>query len=230
MDNLSGNIKSAQFNQVVPYNKMVDKLLTLDFSSNNISLTKKIIENTSSFSDYINKKLEASGALYGIGGYLENRILYNASEHFNKEPEQRCLHLGVDIWGISGTPVFAPMGGLVHSFAYNHNDRDYGATLILQHQLNGKVFHTLYGHLSLKDIEGFTEGNYIDEGELIAHFGTPDENGNWPPHLHFQIIVDMEMMKGDYPGVCKWSEKEKYMANCPDPDFILKMVNLAVDA
>jgi len=58
---------------------------------------------------------------------------------------------------------------------------------------------------------------------VIAHFGEPNENGHWPPHLHFQIILDMELKQGDYPGVCKYSERQKYLANCPDPDFILQM-------
>jgi hypothetical protein len=50
------------------------------------------------------------------------------------------------------------------------------------------------------------------------------ENGHWPPHLHFQLIIDMGKAKGDYPGVCKYSEREKYLDNCPDPGFILSMV------
>jgi hypothetical protein len=58
------------------------------------------------------------------------------------------------------------------------------------------------------------------------------ENGQWPPHLHFQIVVDMEIpiaigRKGDYPGVCKLSEKEKYLNNCPNPDLILQMMEYA---
>jgi hypothetical protein len=55
------------------------------------------------------------------------------------------------------------------------------------------------------------------------------ENARWPPHLHFQIVIDMEIpiaigKKGDYPGVCKLSEKEKYLNNCLDPDLILQMM------
>jgi peptidoglycan LD-endopeptidase LytH len=50
------------------------------------------------------------------------------------------------------------------------------------------------------------------------------ENGNWPPHLHFQLIADMEGWKGDYPGVCKYSEREKWLGNCPDPDLVLDLL------
>ena len=67
----------------------------------------------------------------------------------------------------------------------------------------------------------------IKKGDVFAAFGIPYENGHWPPHLHFQAIIDMQGMKGDYPGVCAYSEKEKYLDNCPDPDLILKMMQFA---
>ena len=62
---------------------------------------------------------------------------------------------------------------------------------------------------------GLVNGNYYAWGH--------HENGHWPPHLHFQIILDMQLKEGDYPGVCKYSEREKYLANCPDPDLILQL-------
>jgi len=37
------------------------------------------------------------------------------------------------------------------------------------------------------------------------------------------VILDIGMYAGDYPGVCKYSEKEQYLKNCPDPDLILQM-------
>jgi len=87
----------------------------------------------------------------------------------------------------------------------------------------------LYGHVSLKDISLLTEGSYVSIGQEIAHFGLANENGQWPPHLHFQVIADMEFKKGDYPGVCKYSEWQKYLHNCPDPDLILQMMQYAAD-
>ncbi len=137
--------------------------------------------------------------------------------------EPRRLHLGTDIWGLAGTPVHAPLGGMIHSFAFNDHYGDYGATLILLHQLDGFPFYTLYGHLSLRDIAHISTGQYVNRAQVIAHFGQPEENGHWPPHLHFQIIYEMGMYEGDYPGVCRYSEKERYLSNCPDPDVILQM-------
>ncbi len=140
------------------------------------------------------------------------------------EGASRSIHLGIDIWGAEGTKVYAPLGGLVHSFAYNNNFGDYGATLILMHQLDTVTFYTLYGHLSLDDIAHVTEFKYIVRGQVIGHFGNVAENGDWPPHLHFQIIKDMRLNKGDYPGVCSITEREKYLLNCPDADLILNMM------
>jgi len=51
--------------------------------------------------------------------------------------------------------------------------------------------------------------------------GNESENGNWPPHLHFQIINDIEGKFGDYPGVCSFKEIDKYSANCINPKYIL---------
>ncbi len=139
----------------------------------------------------------------------------------------RRLHLGVDIWGAAETPVYAPLSATVHSFAFNAAFGDYGATLILQHRLDDLIFHTLYGHLSLKSIEDKREGQTIEKGQWIASFGEAAENGHWPPHLHFQIIVDFGEGKGDYPGVCAYAEKESYLTNCPDGDLMLNMMRYA---
>ena len=216
------------FRSVVDFNATADKLLLLDFTSKNEALSGELIADTENFSQYISNKLSAAQAAYGIGGYGENRILYQRSNHFEStglsDTPARSIHLGIDIWGPAGTKVFVPIGGTVHSFANNNSFGDYGATIILQHQLETVVFHTLYGHLSVSDLVNMQEGKYISRGELLGHFGEPKENGDWPPHLHFQIIHDMRVSKGDYPGVCSVSEKEKYLNNCPDADLILNMM------
>ncbi len=72
-------------------------------------------------------------------------------------------------------------------------------------------FYTLYGHFNLHDLARLQEGQYIARGVEFAHFGEPKENGHWPPHLHFQIVSEIYKKKGDYHGVCKYSEREKYL-------------------
>jgi peptidoglycan LD-endopeptidase LytH len=215
------------YHPVVPFVPGKDHLLPLDFSNTNTELTPDILNDTTRFSKYVDQKLAAANALYGIGGYDEHRTVYSVSKVFdgnNLGEEPRRLHLGIDIWGKPYTKVMAPLNGIVHSFAFNNQFGDYGATIILTHQLEGVSFYTLYGHLSLNSIKNLREGDRIDKGDVIAEFGIPIENGHWPPHLHFQIIDNIGSWKGDYPGVCKYSEKNKWLQNSPDPDSILQML------
>jgi peptidoglycan LD-endopeptidase LytH len=213
---------------IVPF-EPGDRLLLLDFTDRNTELSEAILTSTERFSAWVEGKLQDAGARYGVGGYSEHRTIYSRSRVFDAPngEEPRRLHLGVDIWGPARTPVFAPLEGRVHSFAFNNAYGDYGATIILQHELEGAFFHTLYGHLSLDSIEGLCEGQWVEKGEEIAVFGAPEENGQWPPHLHVQVILDMEGMKGDYPGVCRFSERARYLENCPDPDRIIHLVRNA---
>ena len=88
------------FHPVFPFNKTRDKLLLLDLTEKNITLTKAIFSDTEKFSEYIDQQLSSSKATYGIGGYNELRTLYARSEVFNAD-EPRRLHLGIDIWGRS---------------------------------------------------------------------------------------------------------------------------------
>lgn len=216
---------AAAFHPVIRFHPATEKITRFDFTEANKELTAATVADTELFSTYIAAQLRNAGAKFGIGGYNENRTIYRRSELFGGA-EERSIHLGIDVWGPAGTPVYTALGGMVHSFAFNNDFGDYGATIILLHQLETVAFYTLYGHLGLKDISVLKEGVYITRGEVIGHFGEPAENGNWPPHLHFQVIHDMEFKKGDYPGVCRISERERYLKNCPDPDLILKMMEL----
>jgi len=229
------------FHPVVPFDAGTDLLCSMDFTEENKELTTEEIVDTDRFALYINEALGAQHCRYGIGGYNEHRTLYARSKHFDNSlpvsgseagpslsfsgsPEEpRRLHLGIDIWGPAGTKVMAPLNAVVHSFGFNNNDSDYGATLILTHNLEGVGFHTLYGHLSLNSLKNLQEGMNIRQGQVIGEFGMRFENGNWPPHLHFQLIRDMQGWKGDYPGVCPFSGRAQWLENCPDPDLVLQM-------
>jgi len=202
----------------------------MDFTENNGDISEELVNDTHRFSDYINHKLRSANAKFGIGGYNEYRELYIRSRVFDSEAgeEPRRLHLGIDIWGKPYTAVMSPWEGIVHSFAFNNYFGDYGATLVISHNIQGISFHTLYGHLSLNSIKNYREGENVRKGDIIGEFGIPMENGQWPPHLHFQVIIDIEDWRGDYPGVCKHSEGEKYLENCPDPDLILQMMKYAL--
>jgi len=228
-DDWKYQLQLAQIHPLIAFDPSTMGLLLMDFTNENQALTADVLEDTNAFSNYVSNTLANAHAHFGIGGYNEHRTVYKRSRVFDaaEGQEPRSVHLGIDIWGAAGMPIFCPINGIVHSFAFNNAFGDYGATIILKHQLNGVEFYTLYGHLSLQDIAGLQEGQPIIEGKEFAHFGMPEENGFWPPHLHFQIIMNMEGKKGDYPGVCSLSSRAHYLNNCPDPDAILKLMQYA---
>jgi len=110
----------------------------------------------------------------------------------------------------------------IYTQTLNEAEGDYGPTIILEHTpVPGLTFHTLYGHLSRDSLKGLKPGAAFMAGEKIGDLGTKRENGGWPPHLHFQIILEIGSAKGDYPGVCKRSEAERWLSICPDPAPLL---------
>jgi murein DD-endopeptidase MepM/ murein hydrolase activator NlpD len=219
---LQNFLASHAISKIVDFNPSTDKLLPLDFTANNTELNNEILADTDTFSQWVDEKLSKNGAKFGIGGYNEHRTIYSRSAHFDTVEEPRRLHLGTDIWGEATTPIYNFYDATVHSFKFNDNFGDYGATIILQYQLDDLTLFALYGHLSLASLNGLAEGQFIPVGKQFANFGVKEENGCWPPHLHFQLMFDMEGLKGDYPGVCQFSKKVSYLENCPDPALILK--------
>jgi murein DD-endopeptidase MepM/ murein hydrolase activator NlpD len=207
--------------KVVDYNSVTDKLHKFNLTASNIELDHNIVWDTVKFSNWINAKLKATNSRYGIGGYMEHRTLYARSPLFDAGGEPRRLHLGVDIWAVAGTPVYSPLSGTIHSFQDNDSFGDYGPTIILQHDLDGVPLYSLYGHLRRKDLNGLAVGHTIEKNQKIGEFGDMKDNGFWPPHLHFQLMLDMEGKAGDYPGVGRFSEKARYLKIIPDPDLIL---------
>ncbi|MFT5221054.1 MAG: murein DD-endopeptidase MepM/ murein hydrolase activator NlpD [Planctomycetota bacterium] len=159
-------------------------------------------------------------ALAAVGGYLEKRSVYRATDLFDGD-QKRCIHVGVDVFIAAASPLFLPFAGVVHSFANRQLSGDYGPVIIMKHDLDGFEFHSLYGHLSESSLEGLFEGKAIVQGEKFAEVGARPLNGNWPPHLHFQFIRDMQGKQGDYPGVARLEEIDFFKQNCPDPTGII---------
>lgn len=156
------------------------------------------------------------------GGYLEERNIYKRSTHFNNT-EIRNIHLGLDLWAQVSTKAHAVLDGEIHSFNNNTNYGDYGPTLIVEHNFDGIIFYSLYGHLSVESLQNKFIRQKVKQGEVIAYLGNDQINGNYAPHLHFQLIRDLNGFSGDYPGVCSNKMKSFFMNNCPDPNLLLKL-------
>jgi peptidoglycan LD-endopeptidase LytH len=221
---LESALKEIKNAKIIPYDLNRENLVTFDFSRNNPELQKIDVSDTAAFSRYIFQKLREQNARVGIGRYDENRTIYDNSAVFDAVPDQgqrRTLHLGLDLWVVSGTPVLAVLDGTVHSLQDNKAFGDYGPTIILEHMLEGIIFFTLYGHLNRNSLTNLQKGQIVKAGQEIARVGDVHENGQWPPHLHFEIIKDLGGMRGDFPGVCAINDREKYLDLCPDPNLLL---------
>lgn len=204
----------SEFGSVLPEAWQQAKVVPLDF-------TGARFDSPAAMQDYVNRQRHKHPAGLAVGRYAERREFYTTAQF--QGDEARCIHLGLDLNLPAGTPIHAPLAGSVHSFQDNNAAGDYGPTLILQHQLAEFRFYTLYGHLSRSSIQHWQLGKPLVRGAEIGQIGSIAENGGWPPHLHFQVIKDLQGNTGDYPGVCRASEAAFYLANCPDPNLILQL-------
>src|SRR3989338_232834 len=214
------------FGEVLPSSIQHGKHVIFDFSGTDRNLPDLTEQNIDTFNAYMQHQISQSGAVLGIVRYLENRVVYQNSPLFQEEGEARSMHLAIDLWAPPSTPITAPLHSTVHSFGINDHFLDYGGTVILQHELDGVIFYTLYGHLSHKSLTNKIPGQTIHKSEEFAWIGGMQENGHWSPHLHFEIIADMQGKLGDFPGVCKPSEKEYWSGLCLNPNLILKISQL----
>lgn len=165
--------------------------------------------------------LTQSPSRVAIGRYNEARLFYKGDQFVTRSKERRTVHLGIDIFRPAGTPVFAPLSGVVHSFQDAGQPLGYGPVIVLEHEACGVRCYTLYGHLSRASLSDIKQGQQFHKGDRIGAIGDTGENGGWVPHLHFQIITDLLGTKGDFPGVAAASERAVYTSICPDPNLLL---------
>lgn len=180
---------------------------------------------TESLSEAVLREMRRANVPVGVGRYDEPRLLYTsplfgASE--NPTDERRTIHLGIDLFGAPGTPVRAPLEGVVHAVAVNTAPLDYGPLVILRHATDDRLeFFTLYGHLARDTFDALQPGQHIVRGQQFARIGDVNENGGWAPHLHFQLIADLLGHCTDFPGVAHASQRAVWTSLSPDPNLLL---------
>ena len=223
MNSLSEFLKSQ--NKAIVLGELENsKYTTLDLSVYNKDLTPATCSNSDSLATFINEVLMKNNAQMAYGGYNEERAIYRRSEIFNdNQSDERNIHIGLDLWAPANTPVYVALDGEIHSYAYNQGEGNYGPTIIVKHKFDNHEFCTLYGHLDLLSFDNLHVGQPLKKGQQIGVLGDESVNGDYPAHLHFQIIEEIEKYNGDYPGVCTKKERDKYLANCPDPNLLLKI-------
>ena len=192
------------------------KKIWLDWSGENKNIARSW--------EAIEAEMKSAGADVAIGHYCEDRNVYESDFFVDEGKESRTVHLAVDLFAPAGTPVFAALDGKVFLFHDNTAHLDNGPMIVLEHETDkGIKFHTLYAHLSRESLEGLSVGKEIKSGQQIATMGTEEVNVGWPPHTHFQIIMDLCDMAHDIWGVAAVSELPVWRSMCPNPNLILRI-------
>ena len=203
------------------------RVLPLDLSVGSPTLGgNRNFEQLPHFVTHIRRHLEDQGAEMAVGGYGEARPVYTTAAFRgtgNQGPRWRSVHLGLDFWTPEAqVAVICPLDGTVHSFGTDPTPGGYGTTIILRHDpVPGLTFFTLYGHLSSCSVQDLRAGSQVQCGELLATIGAPDVNGGWPPHLHFQVMLDLLGGSVDFPGVAYPDERDVWLGLCPDPRTLI---------
>jgi len=159
------------------------------------------------------------------GGYLEPRPIYTSTAYDkigNKGRESRSIHLGIDVWLPAHTSVHAMFDGVVITAVNDAGDKEYGGLVILKHKTKDFTFYTLYGHNTVASATKHNIGDIIKKGDKIVELGDSKENGNWAPHLHFQVILSMLNYKKDFPGVAYFNQVDVWKGICPNPNLVFK--------
>lgn len=160
---------------------------------------------------------EIAALSFAIGKYDEKREGAYDSELFS---DGRDVHMGIDLFARAGTEIHSFAAGKILCWAYHSKELDYGATLVLEYRIQELALYALYGHLSMRSIEGWTVGQPIEQGQRIAWVGERHENGGWVPHLHFQLSYK-KPANADLPGVVHERDRAHSRLIYPDPRLVL---------
>ncbi len=216
---------TSGFTSVISEDYKKNDFAHIDLSEVSKELKGVEIPSANAIKKAIDEFLKSKKSKVAYGGYNEKRNLYKESVIFNddKTVSPRNIHIGLDLWCETGTAVLTPLDGTIHSFQDNEGFGNYGPTIIVEHSYAEKTFFTLYGHLSRQSLKNLAFGQIVEAGDKIGILGSPKVNGNYAPHLHFQIISDLQGNAGDYPGVVAKEDLDRYLENCPDPNLLLKI-------
>ena len=167
--------------------------------------------------------LRTTGASIGINGYDEARAFYTSAAFAGPSPlsETRTIHMAIDLTLPAGSPIYAPLAGVVSGFEDALDRLDYGPVIVLRHMAGDTPFYTLYGHLSRESLAGLRIGQPIARGARIGWIGAAPINGDWWPHVHFQVITDMLDIACNFNGSALASQREIWRSISPDPNLIL---------
>ena len=182
-------------------------------------------------------------ARWYVGRYDERRRnMYTTAMFENEEKDIdgyagiRDVHIGLDVGGPAGTPIYAPSEGVIRSFGYNSEAGDYGHVIVTEHTIGGVYVpaardmrarvvrcYMLFGHLDAASVAYKRVGQRVKRGERLGVFGAEHENRGWAPHVHFQVSL-VPPATHDMPGVVSAATRDRARLEYPDPRLVAGML------
>ena len=152
---------------------------------------------------YVNRNFEGEETKPWEGGAFG---FVRGPQRLGGEVVYTSLHEGIDIAPVrrdaAGNPldeILASAGGLVVHTSREAGASNYGRYVVIEHQLDGSRFYTLYAHLSEIAVQ---PGQRVTQGQKIARMGfTGAGIDRERAHLHFEITM---MLSSDFEA---WHRK-----------------------
>jgi murein DD-endopeptidase MepM/ murein hydrolase activator NlpD len=115
---------------------------------------------------------------YGTGGFI-----WPSAAHWLSGNDYGPTHLGIDIAGDLGDPVWASDSGVV--VWAGAMSGGYGNVIIIEHDTAAHTYETVYAHLSAILVRC---GQSVSQGQSIGQIGSTGNSTG--PHLHFEVHMD----------------------------------------
>ena len=132
-------------------------------------------------------------------------------------------HLGLDIAGRRGTPIYATADGVVRYAFQQRKDRPLGNVVVINHSAEGVndkgepyeipgFYRTEYGHLDEMLVK---KGDRVKRGQQIATMGSTGRSTG--PHLHYAVRYQ-QRKRG---GIRGYLDPQDFLLDWPDDDSVV---------
>jgi len=163
----------------------------IPITSENVALRTLDLMDQHKFQAYLDRTY--GNDAWGISDYLEYResLLGHLPQ---MSVNKRYYHLGLDIIVPAGTALHSPLEGRVRQSGYESGRGNYGGYVLQYFEGDFEPFYCLFGHLDINSLP--MQNATLCAGEIFAHIGDYEENGNWFQHTHMQMLTQRAVDEG----------------------------------